>query len=31
LSPDTPILASSAVTPAKKAEDNAQKNHCICF
>lgn len=29
LRPDTPILASSAVTPAKKADDSAQKNHCI--
>jgi hypothetical protein len=29
LSPETPILARSAVTPAKKADDSAQKNHCI--
>ena len=29
LRPDTPILARSAVTPAKKADDSAQKNHCI--
>src|SRR6476660_6632744 len=29
LSPDTPILARSAVIPAKKADDTAQKNHCI--
>jgi hypothetical protein len=27
--PDTPILASRAVTPAKKADAIAQKNHCI--
>src|ERR1700750_3051746 len=29
LRPETPILASRAVIPAKKAEDSAKKNHCI--
>ena len=28
-SPETPIFASSAVTPAKNADENAQKNHCM--
>src|ERR1700730_16326148 len=29
LRPDTPIFARRAVSPAKKADDSAQKTHCI--
>jgi hypothetical protein len=29
LRPDTPSLARRAVTPAKKADESAQKKHCI--